>query len=151
MPQAFGDPGSVHGDLTAAARQALEVSVAGQRRLIAAEDAGLYRDALGIAMEGDDRLGNLLNLYVRCEEVLERIRDRPSLLYFLAGGDLTSRQNKIKVHQKTDQRQNIRIFSITTKKFIKRNVIQLINGGPFCSHQGQVQPHKARQVKGRKF
>ncbi len=47
------------------------------------------RDALGITMQGETGLGDLLNLYVRCPALVDMVRERPALLYFLASDDLT--------------------------------------------------------------
>lgn len=59
------------------------------RWVVAADGARSgVRQALGVAMEGDSDMGALLNLYVECPSLVERVRDRPSLLYFLAGTDL---------------------------------------------------------------
>ena len=46
------------------------------------------RESLGIDMVGDAELGSLLNLYVECPQLIERVHDRPSLLYFLAHDEL---------------------------------------------------------------
>jgi len=46
------------------------------------------RAGLGIEMAGDAELGTLLNLYVEAPAMIDRIRERPALLYFLAQDDL---------------------------------------------------------------
>lgn len=57
--------------------------------VVAADGArSRIRDALGIEMVGDAELGTLLNLYVECPQLIDRVRDRPSLLYFLAHPEL---------------------------------------------------------------
>jgi ATP-dependent Lhr-like helicase len=92
-----------------AARQALDVAVAGQRRLIAAEDAGLYRDALGVMPPSgvpdaflqpvEDALLRLLRRYARhrgpflAHEPAERFGLRsaqvvPALDVLIASGEL---------------------------------------------------------------
>jgi ATP-dependent Lhr-like helicase len=67
------DPGWL--DELAAARRAIQVRVAGQERWLAVEDAGRYRDALGVALpvglaaafveSGPDPLGDLVARYAR--------------------------------------------------------------------------------------